>query len=196
MPNSLTILMEDASFQNDEVALIRSAQQNPARFKPLYLRWVNPVYQYLFFIVRSKAEAEDLTSQVFLKACEQLPRYRHQGCFSGWLFTIARNTARDHFRKSRRELPLEAAGEPAVSLDLLDRVIHTDELQRLDVLIRSLPEDELELIQLRYVAGLTYREIGMITRRSEDAARKSLSRLLSRLNSQLQKPLEVDNGEA
>lgn len=196
MKNYLAILMEDASLHDDEDSLIKSAQQNPARFKPLYLRWVKPIYQYLFFMLGSQAEAEDLTSQVFLKAYEQLPRYRQEGSFAAWLFSIARNTARDHFRKSRRELPIEAAGEPAQyldpigqDLDPLDQVIRTEELQRLDGLIRRLPETELELIRLRYVAGLTYREIGQITHHSEEAIRKSIARLLARLNAQLQHPI-------
>ncbi len=190
MHEFLTILMEDNSKQDDEAALVLTAQQNPAKFKSLYLRWVNPVYQYLLYMVKSSAEAEDLTSQVFLKAYEQLPRYQHRGCFSAWLFTIARNMARDHFRRSWREMPIEAAGDAAPNLDLLGWAIHSDELRRLDELIRSLPDAEQELIRLRYVAGLTYREIGVLTNHSEEAARKNLSRLLSRLQNQW----EADGG--
>ncbi len=187
MQDTLMALIEDPLLQDDEEsALIRAAQQDPSRFKPLYLRWARPIYQYLYFMTRSKAEAEDLTSLVFMKAYEQLPRYQHRGCFSAWLFAIARNTARDHFRRSRRELPLEAAGDPPVHLDLLAQTIQSEELQRLDGLIRNLPDEELELIRLRYVAGLTYREIGALTGRSEEATRKSLSRLLSRLQGQLE----------
>ncbi len=186
MQDTLMTLMEESSLQDEEAALIRAAQQDPTRFKPLYLRWVKPIYQYLYFLVRSKPDAEDLTSQVFMKACEQLPRYQHHGCFSAWLFTIARNAANDHFRRSWRELPIEAANVPAVNPDLLGQAVHSDELQRLDGLIRDLPDDEQELIRLRYAAGLSYLEIGEMTGRSDEAVRKSISRLLSRLQDRLE----------
>ena len=189
MDKPTSMLVETNSYEEDEAAIIRAAQLNPARFKPLYLRWIDPIYKYIFSMVRSQAVAEDLTAQVFLKACEQLPRYRHQGYFSAWLFTIARNTANDYFRKTSRELPIEAAGQVVSGLDPLAEAIRSDELQRLDELIRSLPEDQQELIRLRYVAGLTYQEIGALSHRSEDAIRKSLSRLISRL----QNRLEVDH---
>lgn len=176
--------MEDRLTPDAEAALIRAAQQNPACFKELYLQWVKPVYQYLFFRVRSNADAEDLTSQVFMKAYEQLPRYQHRGCFSAWLFTIARNTARDHFRRSWRELPIESAGEPAADPGLLNQAIQAEELRCLAELLRGLTDEEQELIRLRYVAGLTYREIGEATGRSEEATRKNISRLLTRLSGQ------------
>jgi RNA polymerase sigma-70 factor (ECF subfamily) len=186
MQDTLTILMDDSFLQDEEAAIIRAAQQDPALFKPLYLRWVHPIYQYLYFMVRCRAEAEDLTSQVFMKAYEQLPRYQHRGCFSAWLFTIARNLAHDHFRRSRRELPLEEAGDPLVHPDLLAQAIQSDELRRLDRVIQELPDDELELIRLRYAARLTYREIGAATGRSEEAARKNMTRLLARLQDQME----------
>ncbi len=186
MHTPLATLMADILAPDDEATLIQAAQKNPASFKELYLRWVKPVYQYLYFMVRSPADAEDLTSQVFIKAYEGLPRYHHRRCFSAWLFTIARNVARDHFRRSWRELPMETAGDVAVVPDLLNQAIRSDELRRLEVLVRSLPDAEQELIRLRYVAGLTYREIGDALDSSEDAIRKQISRLLSRLQNQLE----------
>ena len=134
MDKPISTLMEPTSSQVDEAALVLAAQQDPACFKSLYLRWVAPIYKYLFFMVQSQADAEDLTSQVFLKACEQLPRYRHRGYFSAWLFAIARNAARDHFRRAARELPIEAAGQAAADLDLLGQAVRSDELQRLELL--------------------------------------------------------------
>ena len=72
------------------------------------------------------------------------------------------------------------------TFDLLDQTIRSDELQRLDRLIRTLPEEEQELIRLRFVVQLGYREIGAVLNRSEDAVRKNISRLLARLQVQLE----------
>jgi RNA polymerase sigma-70 factor (ECF subfamily) len=88
----------------DQAQLIRAAQANPIHFRPLYLQWVTPVYKYLLARTRDPLEAEDLASQVFLTACEQLPRYDHRGRFAAWLFTIARNKTIDHYRTAGRSV--------------------------------------------------------------------------------------------
>ncbi|HZW03935.1 MAG TPA: RNA polymerase sigma factor [Anaerolineaceae bacterium] len=186
MTESIPFLEKAEVDQADEALIVREAQRAPARFRPLYLKWVTPIYRYLYYRLGNPQDAEDLTAQVFLKAYQQLPRYGHRGPFSAWLYAIARNTARDYFRKHRVEAPLEA-GEPASeSLDLLAQAIHTDELRRLDRLIRSLPEADQELIRLRFVAELSYREMGVLLNHKEDAVRKSVSRLLARLSRQME----------
>jgi RNA polymerase sigma factor (sigma-70 family) len=171
---------------SDEEALAHESQRTPALFRKLYLQWVNSIYKYFLHKVGDQHVAEDLTSLVFLKAFEQLPRYKHRGHFAAWLFAIARNTARDHFRKSTREVAMELAKEPAIPSDPLDEIILTHEIKRLHNLIGVLPEGELELIRLRYVAGLSYAEIGVIVRRSEEAVRKAIIRLLARLRGRLE----------
>jgi RNA polymerase sigma-70 factor, ECF subfamily len=169
-----------------EATLIAAAQKTPALFKPLYLHWAPPVYKYLLYQVGNIDDAEDLTSQVFLKIYQELHRYQHRGYFAAWLFTIARNTVRDYFRSSGRQVSLDQAEKTAIHPDLLEQIIKTEEIERLNRLVRALPEPELELIRLRYAAGLSYAEIGALVRRSEEAARKAISRLILRLQSQME----------
>ncbi len=171
---------------HDEAELIRAAQRDPARFRPLYLQWVTPVYKYLLARLRDPLEAEDLTSQVFLTACEQLPRYNHRGRFAAWLFTIARNKCRDYYRTAGRSASLDEAEALGSDPDLLAVAIRSDEIQRLERTIRALPEAELDLVRLRFTAGLTYAEIGALLGKREDAVRKQLERLLARLQFQME----------
>ena len=170
----------------DEAELIRAAQSNPARFRPLYLQWVTPVYKYLIARLRDPLEAEDLTSQVFLTACEQLPRYKHRARFAAWLFTIARNKARDYYRTAGRSASLDEAEAHGADPDLLAQAIQSDEIQRLERTIRALPEAELDLVRLRFTAGLTHADIGVLLGKREDAVRKQLARLLTRLQTQME----------
>ncbi len=170
----------------DEADLIRAAQTNPAHFRLLYLKWVTPVYKYLLARLRDPLEAEDLTSQVFLTACERLPRYDHRGRFAAWLFTIARNKVRDCYRTTGRSTPLEEAEARGSDPDLLTQAIQSDEIQRLERTIRALPEADLDIIRLRFTAGLTYGDIGALFGKREDAVRKHLARLLARLQSQME----------
>lgn len=176
----------------DEAArMIRAAQQNPFEFQRLYDAWIQRVYQYISFRVEGSADAEDLTSQVFLAAYQALPRYRHDGRFGAWLFTIARNQVRMHFRKPRREIPLESAVINGLPEDVPAQMMEdAEELRRLRCLVRDLPEDEQELIRLRYSAGLAFAEIAAVLGRREDTVKKSLYRLQDRLKAQLEESHE------
>ncbi len=170
----------------DESELIRMAAEDPAQFKPLYEKWMPPVYRYFYHRVGSVQEAEELTSQVFLAVCEGLPRYRHRGYFAAWLFSIARRRAAEYFRKRPSPVPLEAVDPADPEPDLLAQAAREEDIRRLRELIRALPEKDQELIRLRFVSGLTYGEIAPLIRRNKEAVRKRLSRLLVRLQNQLE----------
>jgi RNA polymerase sigma-70 factor (ECF subfamily) len=174
------------SLSGEDADLVVAAQQNPAEFKRLYQKWLKPVYRYFYFRLGNEKDAEDLTSQVFLKAYEDLPRYRSRGQFSAWLFSIAHARTVDYYRKGSREVALENANLVSAAPDLLNQAVRNSEVEQLFYLLSKLDEDEQELIRLRFAADLGYREIGQILHRSEEAVRKSISRLLDRLQIQLE----------
>jgi len=95
----------------------------------------------------------------------------------------------DTFR-TRRQIPLENAEKVPAKTDVLQQVIQTEQIATLAELISALPEEEQELIRLRYIAELSFSEMGRLLNRNEDAVKKSLYRLLARLQSQL----EVSHG--
>jgi RNA polymerase sigma-70 factor (ECF subfamily) len=170
----------------DETRMIEEAQKDPAAFGQLYQIYVQPVFKYLYSRIGRAAEAEDATAQTFLAALEGLRRYRNEGHFAAWLFGIARRKAIDHFRSEKRIVQLEHAEQIPTDGDLLGQAIHSEQNQALLKLLRSLPEDERELIRLRYVAELNFADIGQLLRRSEEATKKSLYRLLALLECQLE----------
>lgn len=94
---------------DDDSESILAAQKNPARFQALSDRWAVPVYQYFYHCTGEMTGTEYLTSQLFLSAYQALSRYQHRGHFAAWLFTIARNLAKEYYRKTGREVPLEMA---------------------------------------------------------------------------------------
>lgn len=190
MTDTVPIAADPYHVRESDAELVRAAQHSLAGFKPLYLRWLGPVYRYFLSRVANVKDAEDLTSQVFLKVYEELPRYHDRGRFPAWLFTIVRNKTSDYFRAGHAQITLEEADLCDETGDPFAQVLRTDELRRLRRLIWALPEEELELIRLRFVAELGYREIGELLQRKEDAVRKSLARLLDRLQGQLEAPHE------
>lgn len=167
-----------------EPELIRQAQKEKEAFRPLYLHWVNPVYKYFYFRLGNQRDAEDLTSQTFLQAYQALPRFRPGASFGAWIFTIARNLLRDFYRKSGREVDLEAAGALASESNVEND--RSDELQALVHVLSRLSNDERELLRLRYAARLSFTDIAGVLGKSQDAVKKTLYRLQDRLQGMLE----------
>ena len=177
--------------QEDDSAQVERARQDPQAFGALYDRHVQSIYRYLVSRLRNVEEAKDLTSQTFLAAFEAFPRYRHNGHFPAWLFSIARSKMVDHLRKESRgsQAWLEAVNLhgslPAQAGDPLEEIVQGERTAALRGLIAGLAQEEQELLRLRYVAVLSFADMAALTRRNEEAVKKSLYRLLARLQSAL-----------
>ena len=128
--------------------MIEAARQDPQKFEDLYLLYAQPVFRYLYSRIRNTPDAEDATAQTFLAALEQIQKYKHNGYFASWLFSIARNKAMDYFRKQRKEASLNETEFISTDANLLTQVIKTERITALSGLIGKLPEDEQELIRL------------------------------------------------
>ena len=153
-----------------------------ATFKALYRRYVAPVYSYIYSRVGEQAEAEDLTGQVFMEVLEGMERYEEQGKSASWIFTIAHRRVVDHYRSRRQELPFdEALDSPRDGPNPEREIIRQEQLAQLARLVANLDEEQRALLQLRFVAELTYGEIGEVVGSSEGAVKKAIYRLLDRL---------------
>jgi RNA polymerase sigma-70 factor (ECF subfamily) len=171
--------------QVDDSTVQKAVKGDGPALAQIYDAYKLDIYRYIFSKVGNASEAEDLTAQTFMAVLESLPRYRHRGQFSAWIFQIARNKVMDYFRRSKHD-PLEIPLDIAFSEGTLERIIKVQAYERLAAIMQTLSGDERELIRLRYVAQLSYVEIGELTGRKEDAVRKSLTRLLERLSNQME----------
>jgi RNA polymerase sigma-70 factor, ECF subfamily len=165
----------------DERSLLNAALDNPTAFSWLYDRYVHALYKYLLGKTGNAAEAEDLTSQTFLSALENLPRYQNQGNFRAWLFGIARNKWVDFYRRSKRHVSLGDYPPVSTESDFLQKVIQDEKSQVLTGLVQRLSGSEGELLRLRLVAELEFREIAVVLGKSEAAVKKSYYRLIERM---------------
>src|ERR1035437_4731989 len=125
----------------DDPALIEQARRDPEAFAALYRRYLTPVYRYLYSRLGSVHDAEDITTQVFIDALEGLSanHYRAWGCFSAWLFTIARRRLADFYRQ-RPATPLREI--PSAEPGLLAALEKSDELKSLTHLLAQLDEEK------------------------------------------------------
>src|SRR2546429_4902137 len=91
----------------------RAQQGDRDALEELYLIHFDRIYGYLHMSVGNRHDAEDLTTQTFLKMLESIGRFRWRSApFSAWLFRIAHNLAMDHFRATKRWQPQEEVPEP------------------------------------------------------------------------------------
>lgn len=177
---------EPAGAQSDD-RLVERALQRPPEFAHLYERHLNPVYRYLVSRTGSRADAEDLTAQVFLAALESLGSYRPGTSFRAWLFGIARRKSADFFRKRRPAASLDLAAElPAADGSPLAQVIRSETLERLAGLVDRLNAFDQELLRLRYAGHLGFAEIARVMGKSESAVKMAHYRLLARLEAQME----------
>ena len=184
--SSISLKSEKIKQESDELRIIKAARQDPKAFGELYLLYVEPVFRYLYSRIGNVHEAEDTTAQTFLAAFESFDRFRQDGHFASWLFTIARNKAMDHFRRGENTASIEEIDDIPVENDPLSGVIQSEQTAALAILIRTLPEEERELLRLRFLAEMSFPEIAHLLQNNEEAVKKSIYRLLARLHSQLE----------
>jgi RNA polymerase sigma-70 factor (ECF subfamily) len=156
-------------------------------FEDLYRDYVNRIYAFLRSQLGSATEAEDVTSQVFMKALEAYDRYEPRfETPAAWLFQIARNAAMDHHRRAgRRERAERAlAREPAAVVDpsvvAQERIVFRELMEA----VSRLPERHREVIGLRH-AGLSFLEVGQLMGSSEDAAKMLYHRAVKALRASM-----------
>ena len=184
--NSIALKSEKINHESDELKIIRAARQDSKAFGELYTLYVEQVFRYLYSRTGNVHEAEDTTAQTFLVAFETFDRFRQDGHFASWLFTIARNKAMDHFRRRENTSSIDEVKDIPVENDPLVGVIQSEQTAALSKLIQALPEEDRELLRLRFLAAMSFPEIAHFLHRNEDAVKKSIYRLLARLHSQLE----------
>lgn len=162
------------------------AHDMDAYFEHAYIAFRDPLFQYLRRFAASDEEAADLTANTFERALTRLSSYRgDRSGFATWLFRIGRNHAIDAIRRRRPlraldllkadEHPLSDHGRPEPEL------MRNEARRELAAHVSQLPPLHRECLFLRYGAGLSTREIGVLIGKSESATQKIISRGLDRL---------------
>jgi RNA polymerase sigma-70 factor (ECF subfamily) len=168
--------------QKDLVA--DAAKGDRAAFRELLDTYHDRVFRFASARLASSEEAQDVVQEVFLAVWRGLPRfhYEHEGSFPGWIFGIARNVVGTHLRQRGRAtfVPLEDEADPPTRFE--ERI---ESQQVLLAALDKLPELQREVLVMRFVAGLSTREVGEATGRSEGAVASLQMRGLARMRKAL-----------
>lgn len=175
---------------NPIMELVERAQAGESEaFGRLYDHYADTVYRYIYYRVGSRATAEDLTSETFLRALRRIGTFTWQGRdFGAWLVTIARNLVADHFKSSRFRLEV-TTGEMLDSNECErspeDSVLESLSNAALLEAVRRLNPQQQECVTLRFLQGLSVAETARIMGKNEGAIKtlqyravRTLARLL------------------
>jgi RNA polymerase sigma-70 factor (ECF subfamily) len=185
-PNTPTVtpVSPDGPDDEDRNLALRAGKGDAAAFGALYDRYVEAVYRYVFYRVRNDADAEDLVSDVFMRALRAIPRYEPRVAFLAWLYRIARNAVIDRARRSHTQISFEdALAHPGV-----DQVVEPDAtilaLSDKDAVrgaLAKLTPLQQEVIVLRFVEGYSTNEIAALVGKREGTVRGIQFRALEAL---------------
>lgn len=158
----------------DEATLVRQSKAGDDKaFTRLYDGYVERVYRYVYFRVSEDTATEDLVSQVFLKAWQNLDRYKlGSSPFIAWLYTIARNLVIDYYRSKKDVIPLDAATALPTDAQSPDEQVELRfDLEAMRDALQCLSADQQQALILKYIAGLPNDTIAKIMNKQEGTVR-------------------------
>jgi RNA polymerase sigma-70 factor (ECF subfamily) len=169
--------------------LVERAQEGEREaLEELYLLHFDRVYSYLHMSVGNRHDAEDLTTQTFLKMLEAIGRFQwRKAPFSAWLFRIAHNLAMDHFRATRRWQPEEEVPEPdgAEESSAEEAALESIGQRSMLELIEGLSPEQQQVLTLKFVFGFSNGEAATILGKTEGAVKSLQHRALASLQKQI-----------
>lgn len=154
-------------------------------FLGYYEQYKNKIFVYFLYRVNfNRTIAEDLTSEVFLKALDHFDSFEQTRSFQSWIFAIAHNHLVNHYRVAHRET--ELLEDQFIVTGEFEQIDQKQELQRIFSAINTMSDSDKEVLLLRFVDQLSNTEISALLEKDEGAIRTKMSRSLAKLRDILQ----------
>jgi RNA polymerase sigma-70 factor (ECF subfamily) len=171
----------------NESDIVRRIQGgDPEAFSRLYDAYVRRIHDFVYYRTMHRETAEDIVSQVFLKALERIAGFdADKGTFSAWIHGIARNAVIDHYRAKRETVDVDDVWDLSSDEDVAMDAERRETARRLRPYLAALPKDQRELLLLRLWDGLSYAEIAALNGKSEAANKMAFSRTVARLRKEM-----------
>jgi len=175
---------------NDNQLVKNYLEGNDEAFEELVKKYLKPIYNFLYRLTNNQVVAEDLAQDTFLKVWKNIRRFDQSRSFKTWIFTIAKNTAFDYFKK-KKELPFSTftdeegeswleniADENILPGEILERKNIAEELEEI---LKKLPVHYRTILLLHYKEDFSLHEIAEILSEPYNTVKSRHQRALSRL---------------
>jgi RNA polymerase sigma-70 factor (ECF subfamily) len=170
-----------AADPSDDELVVRARRGEAAALVTLYRRYVGEIYGYAMNNLGVSAEAEDVTSETFARVVDALDGYRGQASFRTWLYAIARNQIRDHWRQNGRHptVPLDTARATAVE-PAAARPPDPHWTRLAALVMAELPDNYRRILELRYLEERSVRDTAEVLGTTEGNVKVLQHRALKR----------------
>ncbi|MBL7898182.1 MAG: sigma-70 family RNA polymerase sigma factor, partial [Crocinitomicaceae bacterium] len=166
-----------------ELEWIKRAKDDPRSFEPLYNKYYEQIFRYIYQRMDDKEMAHDITSQVFLKALNNLSKYEYRGVpFASWLYRIAKSELYQSFRDEKATRTVNVETESLS--DMIDEIEEDLSEETREVLLKAiaeLSEEDVQMIEMRYFEKRSFKEIGDILEITENNAKVKAHRIIQKM---------------
>lgn len=179
---------------NEQQLVLQAQAGNSEAFGQLYDAYMERIYRFVYFRVEDQQTAEDITSQVFLKAWGNLDRFRFSRTpYLAWLYTIAHNAVIDHYRTRKVATALDDVqlSQPDHSEAVENEIDLTVEMQSVKSALQTLTDDQQKVLTLKFIEGMSNNEIARHLGKREGAIRALQMRGLQALAKQLEEKMAI-----
>jgi len=168
-----------------ETDLIKQSQRGDEQaFGELYEIWAGKVYRFVYLKTRNVPVAEDLTSEIFLKAWQKIHTFRPiaNTRFSSWLYTIARNAVVDYYRINQR-VEISLTDLPEIADLEGEEPYH--EISKIEAALERLPLEYEKVLRLRFVDEMPIARVAQSMKKKESNIRALTHRALKKLKEEM-----------
>lgn len=179
---------------NERQLVLQAQAGNSEAFGQLYDAYMERIYRFVYFRVEDQQTAEDITSQVFLKAWSNLDRFQFSRTpYLAWLYTIAHNAVIDHYRTRKVTTALDDVqlSQPDHSEAVESEIDLTVEMQSVKAALGTLTDDQQKVLTLKFIEGMSNNEIARQLGKREGAIRALQMRGLQALAKQLEEKMAL-----
>lgn len=172
--------------QEEKEIIILCQKGQLDNFVVLYEKYFKKIYAYVFFKVGQQSITEDIVSETFLQALKSIKGFDiKKAYFSAWLYKISQNKVNDYYRKRKINYSLDEIWELRADNNLLEEVQDKEEKDLLYKMIKDLKKSQQEIIILRVLQNLSYKEISAVIHKSEGACKMIFKRAIKKLKKQI-----------
>lgn len=182
----MSFFRKKIEFKSEE-DLINSAKQNSNYFTPIYKKYHEQIFRFIYQRIDGIDDASDITSQVFLKALLNIKKFEFKGYpFSSWLYKIALNEINQFYRKTKKERTVNV--DDLIIEDVIEELnekFSDEKSQKLLEILANLNEEKLVLIEMRFFEKRSFKEISEILNITENNAKVKTYRVLDEMKKKM-----------